>query len=130
VLADEWLGAAAKEAAENEGDDDCVVELACDWNEVGNELRPKCEVASKRDWKSLLPPWEARVAKQAATEDDAIGDEPGERAGALATPGDDEHRDEQCVRDGERGESDEKPVPQRHPARFTVPLRAPVSCAA
>jgi len=39
MLADEWLGAAATEAAENEGDDDRVVELACDWNEVGNELK-------------------------------------------------------------------------------------------
>jgi hypothetical protein len=49
MLADEWLGAAATEAAENEGDDDRVVELACDWNESGTSSRRKCEVASKRN---------------------------------------------------------------------------------
>ena len=62
-MADEWLGAAATEAAENEGDDDRVVELACDWNEVGNELKTEVRGSQQAQLEKPVPTWEARVAK-------------------------------------------------------------------
>ncbi len=100
-MPDEKLAATAKKAAENERDDDGVVELACDRDEVGYEVKWKREIAGKRDQQSLLPPWYARVAEQPAAEDDAVGDETGERAGALAPTGDDQHHHEQCVEEDE-----------------------------
>ncbi len=127
MLADEWLAAAAKETTENEGDDDGVVELACNRDEVGHEVKRKCEIAGKRDQESLLPPWDARVAEQPATEDDAVGNEPGERAGALAPAGEHQHNDEECIEEDERGKGDEKPPPQTHSARLSMPLQGPVS---
>jgi hypothetical protein len=45
VFADECFAAAAEEAAEDECDDDDVVELAHDWDEIGDEVEWEREVA-------------------------------------------------------------------------------------
>jgi hypothetical protein len=45
VFADECLAAAAEEAAEDECDDDDVVELAHDWDEIGDEVEGEREAA-------------------------------------------------------------------------------------
>ena len=63
MLANERLAAAAKEGAQNERDDDDIVDLACDGDEVRYQVKRKCEITSERDQESLLPPWDARVAK-------------------------------------------------------------------
>jgi hypothetical protein len=125
VLADEWLAAAAKEAAESERDDDGVIELARDRDEVGHEVKRKYEIPGKCDQESFLSPWDARVAQQAAAEDHAVGDEPGERSGAFAPAGDDQHHDEHYIEEDKRGESHEKPAPQTHSARLTVRFQWP-----
>jgi hypothetical protein len=82
-LPDEWLPAATKEAAQNDGDDNDVVELPRDGDEVGYEVKGKREVAGERDQESLLAAGNAWVAKQAAAEDDAVRYEPGECPGFL-----------------------------------------------
>jgi hypothetical protein len=114
MLADERFAAAAKEAAQNEGNDDDVVELPRDGNEIGHEVERQREVTRERDEESLLPPWDARVAKQAAAEDDAVRNEPGERPGPLGPACDYQRNDEQHVEDEECAEGDEKPFPQTH----------------
>jgi hypothetical protein len=116
VLADEWFAAAAKEAAENEGDDDGIVELARDRDEVGYEVKREREVGGKRDQQSLLPPRHARVAEQPATEDHAVGDESGERAGGLATPSAEQHNDEEDADEDEHATCKDQPGRQTHAA--------------
>jgi hypothetical protein len=126
VLADEWLAAAAKEAAQNERDDDDVVELAGDRDEVGYEVKWKREVSRECEQERLLPPRDAGVAEQAAAEDDAVGNEPGERPGALAPAGDHESDDEQRIEEKGGASCDKKPVPQAHASRVirpSTPLR-------
>lgn len=48
-LADQFITTRADEAAEDEGDDDGIVELTRDGNEVRDEIEGKREVASERD---------------------------------------------------------------------------------
>ena len=117
MLADERLAAAAKEGAQNEGNDDDVVELPRDGNEIGHEVERQREVTRERNEESLLPTWDARVAKQAAAEDDAVRNEPGERPRALGPACDYQRGDEQYVENEECAERDEKPFPQTHPPR-------------
>jgi len=94
MLTNELFIAGPQESPQNKSDDEHVVELARDRDEVGHKVKRKREIPSKRDQEGLLPPWDARVAKHATTEDHAVGNEPGERAGALAPAGDHQHHDE------------------------------------
>ena len=63
MLTDQRLTTASKQAAENEGNDDDVVELAGDRDEVRYEVERKREVAGERDEQELLSSWNAWVAE-------------------------------------------------------------------
>jgi len=93
VLADERFSASAEEAAEDERDDYYVVELAGDRNEVRHQVEGEREVARERNDQRLLPARHARVTKQSAAENNAVRDEAGKGAGALASSRDDESED-------------------------------------
>ena len=111
---DERLAAAAKEAAENEGDDDDIVELAGDRNEVGYQVERKREIPGQRNEQQLLASWHTGVAEEAAAEDDAIGDEAGERPSAFASAGDHERKHEQGIDAEKDSDPDQRPRPEAH----------------
>jgi hypothetical protein len=101
-------------APEDERGDHSVIELTGDRDEVRHEIEGQREVARQRE-ERLPPAGHARVAEQPTTEDDAVGDEAGERAGALASADDDESENKRGVRDQERADSDERPCEDVHP---------------
>jgi hypothetical protein len=74
VLAREVWAAGAQHAAQDERDDDGVVELAGDGDEVGDEVEWKREVADQRGEQELASAGDAFVAEQAAEDDEAVGD--------------------------------------------------------
>jgi hypothetical protein len=114
VLSDQWLAAPAQEAAEDERDDHDVVELTGDGDEVRREIEGEREVARQRNEQRLLTTRHARVTEQSAAEDDAVWDEAGERAGALAPAGDDEREDDRDVKEEEDADRDERPCQEGH----------------
>src|SRR5919106_2494756 len=69
----------------------------------------------------LLPARHARVAEQSAAKDDAVGDEAGERACALASAGDDEREDERGVKKEGGADSEERPRQEVHPHEASRP---------
>jgi hypothetical protein len=103
-----------QEAAENERDDHDVVELTGDGDEVRHEIEGEREVARQRKEQRLLAAGHARVTEQSAAEDDAVWDEAGERAGALAPAGDDEREDGGGVQEEEDADRDERPRQEVH----------------
>ena len=124
MLADEWLPAPADEAAEDERDDHDVVELAGDRDEVRDEVEGKREVTRERNEQRLLPARHARVAEQSAAEYDAVGDEAGERAGALVSAGDHEREDERRIQEEEDADSEERPRQEVHLPEASRPVRS------
>jgi len=60
---------------------------------------------------------DARVAEQAAAEHDAVANETGQRAGAVAPAGKDEHEHEGGVHEQEHPDADERPKPEAHSGR-------------
>src|SRR5918994_1929088 len=118
MLADDGLAAAAEQAAQDECDDDDIVDLAGDGDEVGYEVEGEGEIAGQHDEERFLPPWHAWIAEQAAAENNAVGDEAGERAGALLPTGDREREHERRVQEEERAEGDERPRPEAHSLRL------------
>src|SRR6266496_5232312 len=89
-LADQGPAARANEAAENEGNDDRIVELPGDRNEVGNEIEWQCQVADETEQEQLAAAGDPRVACEPGHEDYAVGDEGCERAGSVPST----HQDE------------------------------------
>src|SRR5262249_24579514 len=110
----ERLAPTAQQAAENEGDDDDVVQLAGDGNEVRNEVEGEREVAGERDEQQLLSPWNTWVTEQASAEHDAIGDEAGQPARAIASSGENERQHERGVDEQEDADTDKRPRPDAH----------------
>jgi len=114
MLTDYWVSAATKEGAQDEGDDEDVVELTGDRNEIGYEVEGEGEVSGEREQKRFLSAWYTWVAEQAAAEKDAIGNEPGKRACTFVSSGDDEREDEEGVEKKEGGNRNEEPRPDAH----------------
>jgi hypothetical protein len=84
MLADEPIATGANQVPEHEGDDDRVVELACDGNEVGHEVEGKDEVPQQADEQSLPPPRNPGITEQPVDEDDAVRDEARQRSPTKA----------------------------------------------
>jgi hypothetical protein len=61
-LPDQPLAAGPDEPAKDERDHDRVVELSCDWDRVGNEVKRQCQVAGEREQEELAATGDARVA--------------------------------------------------------------------
>src|SRR3954468_24809870 len=104
MLADQVLAAASDQPPQHQRDDDDVVELACDRYEVGYEVERHRQVARERHEHELVATRQARVTHQPRAENDAIGDEPGQRARLLAAPRREEDADEERVEESESAE--------------------------
>jgi iron complex transport system substrate-binding protein len=114
VLADERLASPAQEAAEDERDDQDIVELAGDRDEVRDEVERQREVAGERDQEGLVPARHPRISQQAAAQDHAVRDELGAGAGALAPAGDHQSDHDRRIEEQGGGDGDDHPGPQRH----------------
>ena len=61
-LAQHWFAARPDEVAEDECDDDRIVELSGYWNEVRDEVKGQHEVSDDADQQQLTMPWHAGIA--------------------------------------------------------------------
>ena len=76
-LTNEGLAACPDEVAQDERDDDRVVELARDGDEVRDEIERQREVSDERQKQELAPARGTRLACQPRDEHDAVRDESG-----------------------------------------------------
>src|SRR5207247_4347873 len=127
VFAGEWFDAAAKETAENDGDDEHIVELSGDRDEVRNEVERQSEICDEPDEERLLAARHARVLHQPAAKHDASGAETRELPRRLATPGDHERERQAAVEEDECADADQAPRPQVHRPKRSPQGRAALS---
>src|SRR3954469_25000423 len=113
-LADEILTAGPDEAAQDERDDQHVVELTGDGNEIRYQVEWEREVPDERQQGELAATRDSRVACKAADEAYAVGDE--SRKGArVVPPAEDDKRDHKGGIDNScHGQPHEQPRPPRH----------------
>jgi hypothetical protein len=89
VLAQERDPPGAQGVAKGKRGDEDVVELTRDRDEIRDQVDRHQEVSDERSQDDLAAPGHPRVAEEPAEEDQAVGDEPGERAGVgVAARGD------------------------------------------
>jgi hypothetical protein len=105
-FAQHWLAARSDEVAEDECDDDRVVELAGHRNEVRDEVEGQAKVDDEGDQQQLAAPWHAGVAREARHEHDAVRDERGKCTCVLTAPADHKPRDERGVHRKDDAERD------------------------
>ena len=86
MLAQELRLGSPDDVAENERDEDRVVELAHDRDEVRDEVERQGDVGDRETDKDSAPPGHTPVSEQAREEDEAVGDEPRERPDAPLAP--------------------------------------------
>jgi hypothetical protein len=97
VLLDDLRTRAADDAAKHKRDKHGIVELACDRDEVRDEIEREQQVRDERDEQQLVATAYPVVGEQSPKEDDAVGNEACDRACVLATPEKDEHENEAGV---------------------------------
>jgi len=116
VLPDEAGPARAQQRARDGRDEDGVVELPGDRDEVGDEVDRDGEVGDEREEEQFAAARHASIAEQPAKEDEAVGDEAGDRARVAPTSGHQQPGHE-CGVEGERDrEGDQEPLPRAHGA--------------
>src|SRR4029450_4166522 len=87
-------GGRSDEVAEDERDDDRIVELPGDWDEVRDEVEGQGEIGDEGDQQHLSTPWHAGIACEARYEHDAVGDERGKCTCVLVAAADHEPGEE------------------------------------
>ena len=117
-FADHRFAARFDEVAEDECDDDRIVELPGHWDEVRDEVEGQGEIADEGDQQQLATPWYARIACEARHEHDAVGDERGKCTCVLAAAADHEPGEERGVDREEDAERDQEPCPPLHAPRL------------
>jgi hypothetical protein len=110
----DWFAARFDEVAEDESDDDRIVELAGDWNEVRNEVEWEPEVYDEGDQQQLSASWHAGIACQARHEHDAVRDQGGKCMCVCPPAAHHEPRDERGVDHKHDSERDQQPSPPLH----------------
>ena len=125
MLGEEIRPAGPQKRAQDESDEDRVVELAGDRDEVGDEVERHREVGNQRVNEQAPPPGHARVAHEPAEEDDAVGDEAGERAGILAPPAEDQRAHADGVERERNPERDREPEPGAQGESRSTTQRSP-----
>lgn len=111
MLADERIATGVNQVPQDEGENDRVVELACDGNEVGHEVEGKREVPQKGGEQELSPPGNTRITQQPVDEDDAVRDESGQRTRVLPPPEGEEDQDESRPDEHEHSQDGARPDP-------------------
>jgi hypothetical protein len=110
MLPDE-VRVASDDAAEHKCDENCVVELSRDWNEIGDQVERQGEVRDQRGDEEFVPSRKPLISQEPRKQDDTVGDEPGDCAGVLSFPGDEEREHHERLHGEGRAERDEKPGP-------------------
>jgi hypothetical protein len=115
------FAARSHEVAEDQRDDDRIVELPGHWYEVRDEVEGQAEVGDEGDQHQLATPWHTRIAREARHEHDAVGDERGKRTCVLTAAADHEPGEEGGVDRKHDAERDEEPCPPLHASDATRP---------
>jgi hypothetical protein len=102
--------------AESEGDDDCIVEIAGDGYEIGDEVERHREIGDDRGEDELLAPRNAPVGEEAAEEDDEVRDDASRCSSVAVAAGDDEPDEEERVGQERSSHADQDPLPHAHTA--------------
>src|SRR5581483_6026984 len=116
-FADQRFPTGTDEMTEHERDDDRVIELPGDRNEVGHEIDRQRQVPGQAEQKESATSWDARIARKANDEHDAIGNESRERTRVTATADCDEPDDEAAPEGDHDSETDHQPAPPAHRLR-------------
>jgi hypothetical protein len=109
-----WFATPSDEAAEDEGDDDRIVELPSHWDEVRDKVERQSEIRNKGDQQQLAPPRHTRIACKARHEHDAVGYQRGKCPRVRASAPDHEPGEERAVYDEDHAERDQEPCPPLH----------------
>ena len=114
MLVQNVRAAAAEHGAEDESDEDGVVELTRDGDEVGYEVEGEREVGDQSRDEQLAPARDPPVGQETAEENDAVGNEPGEGSRVGAATGPEQPGDEGGVHEEDGADSHADRCPTRH----------------
>ena len=122
-FADHRFAARSDEVAEDERDDDRIVELSGHRDEVRDEVEGQGEIADEGDQQQLATPWHAGIACEAHDWHDAVGNERGEGTCVLLAAADHEPSEEGGVDRKQDAERDQEPYPTTARAEVSRPIR-------
>jgi hypothetical protein len=112
------FAAGSYEVAEDERDNDRIVELPGYWDEVRDEVEGQTEIRDEGDQQQFASPWHAGIACEARHEHDAVGDERGKCACVVASAADHKPGEEYGVDRNDGAERDQEPFPPLHAPRL------------
>lgn len=95
MLLDQLGPAPAQYVAQDESDDDRIIQIASDGNEVGHEVERHREVGDERGEDDLPAPRDAAVRQEPPEQDDKVRDE-AHCAGRFLAAGNDEPDEERA----------------------------------
>src|SRR4029453_101204 len=107
--------------AEDECNEERIVELARDRDEVRNEIERQRGVGAEPDEQRLVASWHTLVAQKPCDEDDAVGDEGRKSAGVSAAARGVEPEDECRPEHEQDGAGNEQPRPPAHGPQRSCP---------
>jgi hypothetical protein len=110
VLPDDPGARAAQDTPEYDRYKDRVVELARDRNEVGDQRNGSARYMTIAAKSPLRPPIHARIGDEPLEQDQAIGDESGQRTSIAAATEHDEHEHADRVERHGRDAKNKEPV--------------------
>jgi hypothetical protein len=113
-FANQRLTTRCHEVAQDERDNDRVIELPRDRDEVRYEIEGQREITHESEQKQLMTPGDTLFAKKASNEDDAVRNERRKRPRILAPSPYYEPSDERRQHHGQCTERHEKPFPPLH----------------
>ena len=97
LLLDDFAARTSEDAAKHERDQHGIVELACDGDEVWDEIERQQQVRDESGEQQLVATAHPVVGEQPSEEHDAVGDEARDRACIVAAPQEDERDNEAGV---------------------------------
>jgi hypothetical protein len=110
VLAQEPRAGTPKQPSEHERDEDGVVELPEDRDEVRDEVEGNGEVDESEAGDDLPARGDTGIAEEPLEQDDAVRDEPRDRANVPLPRPDCQHDDQRQVETGENDSSEDQIV--------------------
>lgn len=113
MLSDQATPGAPQHRAQHNEDEDRVVELARDGDEVRDEVKRECQVGDQPGQQELARPRDPVLSEQALEQNNAVGNEAGDRP-SVGSPPDHEQGDHEEQIKRERGDGGDQ-EPFRHP---------------
>src|SRR4051794_4795026 len=99
MLLDQLGPGGTDDPAQDERDEERIVELAGDGNEVRNQVERQQQIRDERREHELVTARHTRIAKEPSKEHDTVGYEPGNGTRMLPAAEQHEHKDERGVED-------------------------------